>query len=212
MFLGGFHDSPSNGILGFSHSAADWHECHERSLLRILQAVTTFEGAGTLESRGISAILDSIDLEESIYGLKRYAAEDIVCKMAVPPLPLQCSSVEISALCCESLDFLERPECLLHDSFEHLTRRDLRPKQVWASDDEWNEFGRVALERGLFAEVSFEDIFSVNGVKVLSGAFAVPKLKGDQRLQRFILNLHNCIWSLSKIGELADPRLPYASA
>ena len=212
MFLGGFHDSPSNGILGFTHEEADWHECHERCLLRILQAVSNFEGAGTLESRGISAILDSIDLEESIYGLKRYAAEDIVSELAVPPLPAQCSTVDISSLCCESLDFLEKPECLLHDSFEHLTRRDLKPKQVWASDDEWNKFGRVALERGLFAEVSYEDIFAVNGIKVLSGAFAVPKVKGDQRLQRFILNLHNCIWSLSKIGELADPRLPYASA
>ena len=127
-----------------------------------------FEGAGTLESRGISAILDSIDLEESIYGLKRYAAEDIVCEMAVPPLPALCSTVDIATLCCESLDFLEKPECLLHDSFEHLTRRDLKPKQVGASDDEWNKFGCIALERGLFAEVSFEDIFSVNGVKVLS--------------------------------------------
>ena len=46
---------------------------------------------------------------------------------------------------------------------------------------------------------------------MLVGAFGLPKHKGGEKSQRFIFNLQKCIRELSKVDELSNPALPYAS-
>ena len=106
--------------MGFQGSSF-LHDSHGQCLLRIHETVKRSEGSATLESRGLASLLDSMDLEEGIYDLKRYPAENLIYSQVVPSLPERCGGV---SLCIQSLAFLEKPELLLLDDFFHLTARD----------------------------------------------------------------------------------------
>ena len=61
------------------------------------------------------------------------------------------------------------------------------------SNEEWHKVARLLWERGILEVIAEEDIFTVGGVKVLNGVFAVEKrgtpLQGQDRVTRFILNM-----------------------
>ena len=164
-----------------------------------------------MSSRGLGALLTSIDLDEGRYSGKSYPAEDIIFEQH--SLPEKCSSCDASSLLYDDLPFLEKPELVLRRDVETLPAAQLRPKKVWAAPEQWNKFCQLAVERGLFEHIAAEDIFTVNGRRILSGAFAVPKAAKPplyEERQRFILNLNNEIWDISLAPEIAIPDLPYA--
>ena len=210
MYLGGYSFSKAQRVACFSQPG-DLLPCHVFALKNILSAVNRFDGVAPLSSRGLGALLTSIDLDEGRYSGKSYPAEDII--FDEHSLPEQCSSCDASSLLYDDLPFLEEPELVLRKDVQSLPAAQLRPKKVWASDEEWNKFCRLAIARGLFEHIAAEDIFTVNGRRILSGAFAVPKVAKPplfKKRQRFILNLNNEIWDISLAPEIATPDLPYA--
>ena len=79
----------------------------------------------------------------------------------------------------------------------------LKPREQWpdrvpqarinATRAEWYEICKVLLERKIIEPIAEDDIFSVDGVKVLNGAFAVEKkgvpAPGQKRITRLIMFL-----------------------
>ena len=65
--------------------------------------------------------------------------------------------------------------------------------KINTSKSEWYRICAVLFERGILAPIGKEDIFSVEGVPVLNGAFAVAKkgepLPGESRITRLIMNM-----------------------
>ena len=210
MFCGGFEMSRSNRGMAFSGPDILGDQ-HIFALHQILEAVDRFSTVDPSPTRGLSALLDSLDIGE-VYGTKSYAAENIIESMIA--LPAECSVVDASAVLYESLEWFENPEEVLIEDFGVIPPERLRPRKVWAVDSEWDSFCARAVERGLFDHIDFNDIFSVDGKKILSGAFAVhkPGKAGKPDQQRFILNLINEIFDISKAGEVAKPDLPYMAS
>ena len=65
--------------------------------------------------------------------------------------------------------------------------------KINTSKPEWYRICAVLFERGILAPIKKEDIFAVEGVPVLNGAFAVEKkgepLPGQSRITRLIMNM-----------------------
>ena len=79
----------------------------------------------------------------------------------------------------------------------------MKPREQWpdkvpqarinATRDEWYKLCEVLLQRKIIEPIEEDEIFTVNGTKVLNGAFAVEKkgtpAKGEKRVTRLIMNL-----------------------
>ena len=87
----------------------------------------------------------------------------------------------------------------LHHPAEYLLPRSQWPESVPKakvqvnSDSEYLEIVRYCVNLGIFEFIDYDDIFSVDGVKVLNGLFAVVK-KGEvpaglKRITRLIMNM-----------------------
>ena len=81
--------------------------------------------------------------------------------------------------------------------------KTLKPRELWpttvptakinATKSEWYRVVRELYDRSILAVIPKENIFSVDGVMVLNGAFAVAKsgvaAPGESRITRFIMNM-----------------------
>ncbi len=117
------------------------------------------------------------------YGEEVCVGQDIVANLvALPPDDLA-ARVDLTQVASPAL----LP--YLHDSESVLKPRDQWPRQVprrrvYASCHEYYQLVKRAYQSGLFVEHPLSEAFSVDGVPVLTGAFAVPK---DDVAQRLIL-------------------------
>ena len=85
----------------------------------------------------------------------------------------------------EAKEMVEIPGLTLKESCDWPER--LPKSYVRASDEEWEKIVRAGYELGLFHFCPDEEVLRTpSGEKVLNGAGAVPKIKGDKVLQRFI--------------------------
>ena len=76
--------------------------------------------------------------------------------------------------------------------------RALKPVSEWpqavpqtkinATRQEWEKLCGTLFELGIIAPIAASDVFEVDGVKVLNGAFAVLKKGGQSRVTRLIMN------------------------
>ena len=110
----------------------------------------------------------------------------------LPPKDLA-ASVDATSLCSAHLKaWLENP-------MDHLLPVESWPLEVpkarvqVGSNDEYYKIVRYLLDIGVLTTIPFEDIFEVNGQKVLNGMFAVPKKgevpEGVDKITRLIMNL-----------------------
>ena len=210
MMTGGFDFSRSQRSMAFSGPPV-LLDCHVHGLKNILETFSRFDGIELTPSRGLSSLIDSLDVGE-VYGCKKYPAEKIL--FSQHSLPEKCCCVDAESILWQAVPWISQPHLILRDDFSEIPPALLRPKKVWADDEQWNLFAEAGLERGLFAIIPEEEVFCVNGKKILSGGFAVPKAKkpGKPILQRFVLNLINEIFDMSKASEISKPDLPYASS
>jgi hypothetical protein len=208
LFCGGHERSSRERVFAFRSTRMCSQQ--ERMLDSFLERVEKFAGNDPIEgagdvltwTRGLQGVFDRLDAQE-IYGCKTYAAEDIVFEKL--DIPSECCVVEAIDLLWDVFPWVEQPSLLLRENMP----KKLPRKRVWADDQNWQKFCEFGVTSGLISEIAFEDIFMLNGAPVFSGAFAVPKKSGAQR---FILNLQNDIFDMSRGGaELQDPRLPYMS-
>ena len=159
MMTGGFDFSRSQRSMAFSGPAV-LLDCHVHGLKHILETFSRFEGIDLAPSRGLSSLIDSLDVGE-VYGCKKYPAENIL--FSQHSLPEKCCCVDAEAILWQAVPWISQPHLILRDDFSEISPALLRPKKVWAEDHHWNLFCETALERGLFAIIPDAEVFCVNG-------------------------------------------------
>ncbi len=109
--------------------------------------------------------------------MKTYRAESLDPGRVVLPAPGESASVDVLSVCPAPL-----AEALLHPERALLPREQFPERvakpRVWASRDDWIEIVAKQAELGLMVGLRPDQVFAVDNVPVLSGAFGVPKLKG----------------------------------
>jgi len=119
---------------------------------------------------------------------KTYKAETLEPPLLSLPKPGSVCSVRAVDVACPTWKpVLEDPRLLLLPE----TDWPLQParKRVWAPREVWRAIVRTCVRLGLFGWIEPSEVFRAGGRPVQSGAFAVPKWKGEVRMQRLIIDM-----------------------